>query len=210
MKFIRVIKSSRTVYHGSPYKFDNFKQELIGSGDGNKYGWGIYFTDDNSFANSYGAGKEYYDGKEIGVYESLVIPDLMKGKKNSIIREYKDFKPEVAEFAKNFDKSKYERKKGFVYVCSIPDDIDLLDWDLKIDVQSVYQILQKIAKDYNINISDNPWGSQFYIRLQNKVESNKNASIVLLNYGIPGLTYEENEQNFVIWDMSKIKILEIK
>lgn len=211
MKFIRVIKSNRTVYHGSPYKFNQFDQSKIGSGDGNKYGWGIYFTSDNSFANSYGSGKEYYNNEPItNVYISLVIPDLLKGKRNSIIKEYKDFKPEVVEFVKNFDPSKYERKKGYVYICSIPDDIDLLDWDLSIDVQNIYSKLQKIAKDYKINIKDNPYGSQFYIRLEDKLGTSKGASLILQKYGIPGLTYEENEKDFVIWDTSKIKILEVK
>lgn len=210
MHFIRIINANRTVYHGSPYKFEKFDQSKIGTGDGNKYGWGIYFTSDNSFANSYGRGKEHYDGKDIGIYESLVIPDLLKGKKKEIIKEYKNFKPEVAEFAKNFVPSKYEHKKGYVYICSIPDDIDLLDWDLSIDVQNIYSKLQKIAKDYKINIEDNPYGSQFYIRLEDKLGTSKEASLILQKYGIPGLTYEENEQDFVIWDTSKIKILEVK
>lgn len=210
MKFIRILKSSRTVYHGSPYKFDNFKQELIGTGDGNKYGWGIYFTSDNSFANSYGTGKEYYDGKNIGFYQSLIIPDLLKGKNKEIIRKYKNFKPEVVEFAKNFDPSKYERKRGYVYICSIPDETDLLDWDLKVDVQNVFVKLQQIAKDYNIQINDNPYGFKFYDRLIDVVGSDKNASLTLQKYGIPGLTYEDRSQEFVIWDTSKIKILEIK
>lgn len=211
MHFIRVIKASRTVYHGSPYKFKTFDQSKIGTGDGNKYGWGIYFTSDTSFANSYGRGKEYYNGEPItNIYISLNIPNLLKGKKRSVIKEYQDFKPEVAEFAKNFDPSKYERKKGYVYVCSIPDDIELLDWNLAIDVQNVYSKLQKIANDYKINIDDNPYGSQFYIRLEDKLGSAKEASLVLQKYGIPGLLYEENETDFVIWDTSKIKILEIK
>ena len=92
MKLIRIIKASRTVYHGSPYKFKTFDQSKIGTGDGNKYGWGIYFTSDNSFANSYGRGKEYYNGEPItNVYISLNIPNLLKGKKRSVIKEYKDF-----------------------------------------------------------------------------------------------------------------------
>jgi hypothetical protein len=33
-------------YHGSPYAFDKFEFEKIGSGDGlNKYGYGLYFSD---------------------------------------------------------------------------------------------------------------------------------------------------------------------
>ena len=210
MRFIRIIKANQKVYHGSPYKFDNFDQSKISFGDGNKYGWGVYFTADTNFANSYGSGKEYYDGKQIGIYESLIIPDLMQGKKKEIIKEYKDFKPEVAEFARNFDPSKYQKNKGFVYICSIPDTDKLIDWDSRIDEQPLHYTLKLIAKENNIDINDNPFGSQFYIRLANKFDTNKQASLELLKYEIPGLTYKLNHQNFVIWDSSKIKILEIK
>lgn len=210
MKFIRIIKANQEVYHGSPYKFDNFKQELIGTGDGNKYGWGIYFTSDKSFANSYGSGKEYYNNEPItDVYISLIIPDLLKGKRNSIIKEYKDFKPQVAEFAKNFDKNKYKKEKGKVYICSIPDNDKLLDWDSKISIQPIYNVLQKIAEDLKVDITDDPYGSQFYIRLEDKLGTSKQASLFLQKYNIHGLRYEENEQDFVIWNVNSIKILEV-
>lgn len=209
MKLIRIIKANQKVYHGSPYKFDSFDQNKMGMTDGNKYGWGVYFTSNLSFANSYGKGKETYNGKPLNVYESLIIPDLLKGNKKEVINNYKDFKPEIAEFAKNFDVAKYKRNKGYVYTCSIPDTNKLLDWDLPINSQPLSNILQKIAEDYNINIDDNTYGSQFYIMLEDKVGDGKQASLMLNKYNIPGLTYELNDQNFVIWDLSKIKILEV-
>ena len=210
MKLIRIIRANQKVYHGSPYKFDSFDQNKMGITDGNKYGWGIYFTSNPNFANSYGKGKETYNEKPLNVYESLVVPDLLKGKKKEVIDTYKDFKPEIVEFAKNFDVTKYKRNKGYVYTCSIPDANKLLDWDLPINSQPLSNILYQIAKDYNIDINDNTYGSQFYIKLEDKIGSGKQASLLLNKYGIPGSTYELNDQNFVIWDISKIKILEVK
>ena len=207
MHFIRIIKANQKVYHGSPYKFEKFDQSKIGTGDGNKYGWGIYFTSNPKFANSYGSGKETYNGKEIGIYESLVVPDLLKGKKKEIIKEYKNFEPEIVEFAKNFDPSKYERKKGYVYVCSIPNTNELLNYEGPITNKNV----QKLIKDYNIKpLQKELYGVDVYIQLAHKLGSKKAASLELQKYGVPGLYYEDDGICFVIWDTSKIKILEVK
>lgn len=205
----RLLKASQVVYHGSPYKFDNFDLSKIGSGDGNKYGWGIYFTSDTSFSNKYGEGKEYYDGQEItDVYISIYLKDIIKDK-NKVMKKTKNTWPQVYEFAKNFDPSKYERKKGYVYKCSIPDDNELLNYDLPIEQQPQKDKLLKLVKEQQIKIDEETYGVNLYIRLAYKLGSKKDASLMFNKYGIPGLTYEENEKDFVIWDVSKIKILEV-
>ena len=71
-------------------------------------------------------------------------------------------------------------------------------------------LLDNEPSEHILHIDDNPYGSQFYIRLEDKVGTSKDASLILQKYGIPGLTYEENEKDFVIWDTSKIKILEVR
>lgn len=46
-------------YHGSPYEFDKFNMSKVGSGDGlNKYGYGLYFADNEDLANYY-ASEDY-------------------------------------------------------------------------------------------------------------------------------------------------------
>lgn len=208
MKYIRLIKSSQIVYHGSPYKFENFDLNKVGKGDGNKYGWGIYFTSDSKFGDKYGQGKEYYDGKEItDVYISLYIPDLLKGKKKEVMKETKNSFNQVYEFAKNFDASKYERKKGYVYKVEIPSDNELLNYDLPYDQQPQKSKLNNLIKDYKIVIDENTYGVNLYIKLAKKLGSKKAASLALSKYDIPGLTYEENEKNYVIWDTNRIKII---
>lgn len=41
-------------YHGSPYGFDSFSTDAIGSGEGMQaFGWGLYFTDNRGIAEGY-------------------------------------------------------------------------------------------------------------------------------------------------------------
>lgn len=49
-----------------------------------------------------------------------------------------------------------------------------------------------------------------YIQLTHKLDSKKAASLELQKYEVPGLYYEDDGICFVIWDTSKIKILEVK
>jgi hypothetical protein len=49
-------ESSGLFYHGSPYSFDKFDMNKIGTGDGlNKYGFGLYFADNEDLAAYYAA-----------------------------------------------------------------------------------------------------------------------------------------------------------
>ncbi len=44
----------QNAYHGTPYKFDKFTLDAIGSGEGAQvYGWGLYFAGDKSIAEWY-------------------------------------------------------------------------------------------------------------------------------------------------------------
>lgn len=48
------IDISKTLYHGSPYDFSNFDMSKIGSAQGDqKYGYGIYLTDNKKLAIHY-------------------------------------------------------------------------------------------------------------------------------------------------------------
>lgn len=198
------------VYHGSPYEFDTFDLTKIGTGDGNKYGWGFYFTDNPDFGGKYSQGKIFYDGQEVtDVYIGLMIVELEKGTNpQKLIKEYQDWKPYVADFIKNFDKTKLDKKVGIMYECAVPDFKELLDWESAIKGQPIYDKLVRLANKYQININDNPYGSQFYIRLSDKANSDRNASIILMTEeNIPGLYYGDNGICFVIWDVSRIEII---
>jgi hypothetical protein len=48
------VKMQVDAWHGSPYQFDKFTTEKIGTGEGAQaFGWGLYFTDLKGIAESY-------------------------------------------------------------------------------------------------------------------------------------------------------------
>jgi len=49
-----IIDEELTAYHGTPYDFDSFSTDKIGTGEGNQtFGWGLYFTDKKEIAQQY-------------------------------------------------------------------------------------------------------------------------------------------------------------
>jgi len=51
---IQKIYDAVQAWHGSPYDFDNFDAEHMGSGEGAQmFGWGLYFTDAENIAKEY-------------------------------------------------------------------------------------------------------------------------------------------------------------
>jgi hypothetical protein len=48
------VLEEKTAYHGSPYEFDSFKLDYLGTGEGNQsYGWGLYFAGNIKVAKEY-------------------------------------------------------------------------------------------------------------------------------------------------------------
>ena len=75
----------QSAFHGSPYKFDKFSTEKIGTGEGAQaFGFGLYFTEDKDIAEWYrkkltrDSGNFTKDGKTLTVYgnEGLSIEAL--------------------------------------------------------------------------------------------------------------------------------------
>jgi len=71
------VKMQVDAWHGSPYEFDKFTTEKIGTGEGAQaFGWGLYFTDLRGIAENYAKqlsalnSKILIDGKE-----QIMIPD---------------------------------------------------------------------------------------------------------------------------------------
>jgi hypothetical protein len=86
-------------YHGSPYEFDTFDINKAGSGDGlNKFGYGLYFTDNEELANFY-ASELIGKGKERGYNIQESINKLMK--KFGLNEGTLKFDKKVAEYALN-------------------------------------------------------------------------------------------------------------
>ena len=53
-----------TAFHGSPYKFDEFKTEAIGTGEGAQaYGYGLYFAEEPDIARGYRKSTRYHSAR---------------------------------------------------------------------------------------------------------------------------------------------------
>lgn len=80
------VKMQVDAWHGSPYEFDKFTTEKIGTGEGAQaFGWGLYFTDLRGIAEGYataistskttGGRENYYSEKEFDQYLSSLTND---------------------------------------------------------------------------------------------------------------------------------------
>jgi hypothetical protein len=128
-------------YHGTPYVFDKFSIEKIGTGEGAQaFGWGLYFTDLENIARGYAkklAGDEYsYDGKLISkdAYDYLFLADKSFGEnfnentikdlaKIAIDKINNEYIPDLKEIAKT---SRSEKQRS-----EMPNEIKRLEGVIK-------------------------------------------------------------------------------
>ncbi len=142
----------QSAYHGSPYSFDKFTLDHIGSGEGAQaHGWGLYFALDKKTAERYKRNltrekqdvptidKElYYDGKKLNEKEKLPYVILYninsktkkekeKFLKNNIKFETDEIKKASQYILDNelleiFDENKLKTNKENLYQVEIPND----------------------------------------------------------------------------------------
>lgn len=81
----RGVKFQLDAWHGSPYQFDRFTTEKIGTGEGAQaFGWGLYFTDLESIARDYATklAKQQFNG-----INTMSDEDIQKLKNPNISQE---------------------------------------------------------------------------------------------------------------------------
>lgn len=176
IKAFNPFKQTQTAYHGSPYKFDKFSNEAIGTGEGAQaHGYGHYAAKSKDIAEKRYANnptRVVYEGKatpEIQNHPDLFDDILTKGKE-SIRNKYledlelmKDLSvkyPDIDDYDRlinhaqnrlniidNIDESKLSRgDNGFVYKLSIPKDDVMLREDLPLSQQPIK--VQEVLRDY--------------------------------------------------------------
>ena len=148
-------KAGIEAYHGSPYDFDKFKTEAIGTGEGAQaYGRGSYLAESEDLARSYRdqltkprvqRAQRLLDKsgndvdlaienakKEIDRLKSLdLTPETGSSKRESLISLQEE---KIAELTKL--KNTGQMSKGSMYKVNIDADPDeLIDWDELIDEQ---------------------------------------------------------------------------
>lgn len=102
--------NTQTAWHGSPYKFDKFSNEAIGTGEGAQaHGYGHYAAKNKDVAQGYAdrLGGYEYNGKPItsNSEEDLLLNEILnEGYNNTLTKYQKDF-DDMQEIAKNWEHS---------------------------------------------------------------------------------------------------------
>jgi hypothetical protein len=114
-------------WHGSPYEFDKFTTEKMGTGEGAQaFGWGLYFTDLESIAEMYakqlGAlhSVVYANGKEVGYghplrdYENFLID--ANGDVETVLNELRSIRDEEKALGVMENSRSKARKKAIAFL----------------------------------------------------------------------------------------------
>jgi hypothetical protein len=220
-----------TAYHGSPYLFNKFDINKVGSGEGAQaFGHGIYFAENPEIAKEYAKSNigravvkeggidnlpEYAQVEAYKLLQSKLPNDMKQIKLNELSKK---LTPEQSNFLQS------QMNRGNFYKVDIPDqDIPkLLNWDAPIkDQPEMYSLIKNNIKDADIrktfenNAESGITGANAYANYlggKTDAERSKNA----LNIGIKGIKYLDatsrgagkGTNNFVIFDPTEVKILE--
>lgn len=202
----------QSAYHGSPYRFDKFSLQKIGTGEGNQtFGWGLYFSGKKDVAEYYRrmlTPPEEIPAKvrlAFGYLDNLGF-DSFQGALTAVRANPVDWKemwdvkplrdPKEMMAAHNIEEFlKQPEQKGHIYHVDIPEDGDYLNWDkpLKENSKKVQDLLKKALGERYLGTSD---GSNLYRELKGRLgeelkidTSSEGVSHYLNSIGIPGLRY---------------------
>lgn len=205
-----------TAWHGSPHKFDEFKLDKIGSGEGAQaYGHGLYFAESQDTARHYSDyltsnTGEYipgyvYKGKKTEATPAIraVASYMTDDRSADVVKSIaKRMNPDLASEIDNIDVGDLNiyNKAGNLYKVDIPDDKieKMIDWDAPISKQKALKELipddlkaqRAFRKDPASKISDRGDTGEFmYHYLVRKLGSEDKASAYLAEKGISGIKY---------------------
>jgi hypothetical protein len=220
-----------TAYHGSPYIFDKFNINRVGSGEGAQaYGHGMYFAENPKVAEDY--------AKKLGIEKTsmsqLASDYLKQDVPPSAIRMLHDvatsstpieeaarkvqggsiaLRNENPDLLKNIVSDFRSQSAGKLYKVDIPDEYvpKMLDYDKPLNKQPMYSTLKEI-----IPYEQMPHGSKSVQELFDSLGGQVKAAQILNANGIKGVKYLDEfsraegkgTSNFVVFDPTDIKILE--
>jgi hypothetical protein len=203
-----------SVWHGSPYNFDKFSTDKIGTGEGAQvFGWGLYFTDLESIARGH-VNKLYDKSKLEDINKRL--SEISKELEKYQAGEYGKYNSPIGyELKKEYDElinSRQEeiRKGKTIYKVSLhknktPDQYIWLDWDKPLSREQVSKLTTALKGEIvtphgktsiRVNIGggdfkliDTRKGAETYNQLSRLLGSDKATSEFLLKNGIDGVKY---------------------
>jgi hypothetical protein len=154
-----------TAYHGSPYLFDKFNINKVGTGEGAQaYGHGMYFAENPKVAQQYSkmlAGPEQTAAEYLKMYKTpeSAISALEYGITPNLTNSAKQHAQKAIDTLKSGKKL-----TGNMYKVDIPDEYipKMLQWDKPISEQSkeVKKAIAPIVKTYGL--PSNELGSSVY------------------------------------------------
>ena len=122
--------SQTEAYHGSPYKFDKFTTEKIGTGEGAQaFGWGLYFTDLEGIARGY--AEELAKFVDVEIDGKKVESDTLLGWISLLQEQYSGQKITKEDLS---DKA-IERAYEYGYITK--SDYDLIKNAKEVNVRSI-------------------------------------------------------------------------
>jgi hypothetical protein len=226
-----------TAYHGSPYLFDKFNVNKVGSGEGAQaYGHGMYFAENPKVAEEYRNALKFDNDLKITTngdvvtQKALSMSNMDKDKAISMLKSGQVDNVKMPESFANYmvenTFAKMQNPSGTLYKVDIPDEYipNLLQWDKPLSQQTtkVKQALEKIDPDTyspkGTDYSPDELGQSIYLRIANSPQAQgyQQASSLLDSLGVKGIKYldqgsrtgQAGTNNFVIFDPSNVKILE--
>lgn len=224
----------QAVYHGSPHHFDAFSLEHLGKGEGAQaFGWGLYFTSNKQIAEYYRTKlsekkwqkndfKTEAEAKDYAQKTYNYVPQSL-GKEGEI-----DTGKGHLSIGRHYGKTEREdryvvvyRPKGQTYKADIPEDNEMLHWELPLEKQPE-QVRTALEKALGDGYYKGDFGSKLYGLLSGGFLAEKvgikpipeNASRYLNSIGIKGIKYpaglisgdaDPDDFNYVIFDDQAIK-----
>jgi hypothetical protein len=156
------IRKQVIAYHGSPYSFERFTTEKMGTGEGAQaFGWGLYFTDLESIAKNYANNENLIEKHLNSVYEFGVpdrfyqIPESARNAKESLItyidnqikgfngvpyqqKEWQRLKDAVQSYKPNLYKVSLHKGKT-------PSEYTWLEWDKRPSLDTIEQFIDYVS-----------------------------------------------------------------
>lgn len=183
---------NQSAYHGTPHRFDEFSLDNIGSGEGAQaHGWGLYFAENREVSENYRKKLIPYD------FEITYHPE----------GSGQVFKVDIPEADVLLDEDKTFNEQSEIVQNTLREA--LLDEKFSEyfeDFGSAEEFAESEITDWEYGFR----GGNIYDRLSKLLGSDKEASLLLNEYGIKGITYNgyEDGRCYVIFDNNAIDVLE--
>ncbi len=209
-----------TAYHGSPYLFDKFDIDKVGTGQGAQaYGQGMYFAENPAVAERFTESTAKISPRLRMAYDEAG-GDWVKAEQIAQEKAKKDLTWQ------NIPLEAKSLPKGNLYKVDIPDkDIPkMLQWDKPFDKQTsdIKNIVKNIWKENNIPgdptklTGEGIYRSVVSLTSAKRMAAGESTSMDLSNYGIKGIKYLDAKSreagkgtsNYVVFDPSNVEILE--